>query len=75
MTIATEAGTPPAGPTIPVRLLVNGRPYDLALDPRTSLLDVPARAPAPDRHQERLQPTAPAAPARSWLTANGLTPA
>lgn len=28
-----------AGPTIPVSLLVNGRHYDLHLDPRTSLLD------------------------------------
>ncbi len=39
LTTATDAGSPPAGLTIPVSLRVNGRPYDLVLDPRTSLLD------------------------------------
>ncbi len=39
LTTTTGAGSPLAGPTIPVSLRVNGRPYRLALDPRTSLLD------------------------------------
>ena len=39
LTTTLEAGSPLADSAISVSLRVNGRPYSLALDPRTSLLD------------------------------------
>ena len=39
-----------------VRLVVNGRPHDLSIEPRVTLLDALREHLGTDRHQERLRP-------------------
>ena len=60
---------------VPLVLRVNGQDHALAIDPRATLLDALREQPRPDRHQEGLRPRRSAAPARSWSTAGGSTPA
>ena len=70
----SEAPAPAAGDST-VNLRINGKPHEVTVDNRTSLLDMLRERVGPDRHQEGLRPGRVRCVHDPASTASGSTPA